>query len=228
MSLAWRVISIGAMDAHDLRKEAGPVRSGHATTTLITSGDATIVVDPGLPAQILKARLQERAGLEPERVTHVFLTSFRPDVRRGIDLFENAQWLVSEREREGVGVPMIASLREADERGEHDLKAALELDIAILQRCAPAPDSLAESVDLFPLPGVSPGLTGLLVADPRFTLLIAGDAVPTIEHLEQGKIPRSSADMEMARESFAEAFEIADLIIPGRDNLVLNPTKRPF
>lgn len=228
MSLAWRVISIGAMDGHDLRGETRPVRTGHATTTLITSGEATIIVDPGLPGQILEARLKERAGIEAKDVTHVFLTSFRPDTRRGIDLFENATWHISEREREAVGVPMVTSLRDAEEQGEADLRETLELDVAILQRCTPAPDSLAENVDLFPLPGVAPGLTGLLIAEPRHTVLVTGDAVPTIEHLEAGKVPRYTNDVDQARESFTEAVEIADLLVLGRDNVVVNPTKRPF
>lgn len=228
MSLEWRVISIGAMAAHDLRNEREPVRTGHATTTLVRTGSEVIIVDPGLPASILGPRLAERAGIEPKDVTHVFLTSFRPDVRRGLDLFDKAQWLVAEREREAVGVPMVASYRDAEEEGDRELKAALELDIALLQRCGAAPDSIAEGVDLFPLPGVSPGLTGLILADPRMTVLLAGDAVPTIEHLEQGKIPKGAADLEMARESFTEAVEIADMIVCGRDNAVVNPTKRPF
>ena len=37
-----------------------------------------------------------------------------------------------------------------------------------------------------------------------------------------------AADVEQARESFQEAVEIADVLIPGRDNLIVNPTKRPF
>ncbi len=228
MSLEWRIISIGAPDANELREERAPVRTGHATTTLIRTEDMSIIVDPGLPGQVLGARLHERTGIEPSEITHVFLTSFRPDVRRGLDLFEHAEWMVSEREREAVGVPLIASYRDAEEEGHKDLLATLELDIAILQRCVPAPDAISEHVSLFPLAGVSPGLTGLVIAEPRFTVLIAGDAIPTVEHLEQGKVPKNALDIELARESFADAVEIADLMILGRDNLVVNPTKRPF
>ena len=75
---------------------------------------------------------------------------------------------------------------------------------------------------------MTPGLCGLVVATPRFTTLICGDAVPTLEHLEEGKVLSGAADVDKARESFAEVIEIADLIILGRDNVVVNPTKRPF
>ena len=60
MTVDYRVISIGAMSAHPLWGEKLDVRPGHATTTLVTSGDAKILVDPSLPAQALEARLSER------------------------------------------------------------------------------------------------------------------------------------------------------------------------
>jgi glyoxylase-like metal-dependent hydrolase (beta-lactamase superfamily II) len=223
-----RVISIGCLDAHNLWDEREPVRSGHATTTLIQSRDRRILIDPGLPAPILEARLAERANLKPKDITHVFLTCFRPDVRRGIAAFDDATWWISEREREGVGVPLIEQLRRMSDLGERELEHALELDVAILKRCEAAPDQLADSVSLFPLPGVTPGLSGVLIADPRHTTLVCGDAIATVEHLEQGQVVRWAANVAQARESFAEAVEIADLLIPGRDNLVVNPIKRPF
>lgn len=228
----FSVISIGTLAANPLWGERDPVRTGHATTTLIRAGDTAILVDPGLPAPALAARLGERANLTPDDITHVFLTSFHPDVRRGLSLFPDAPWLIHEHEREGVGVPLAAQLKhllEAREPGQaQDAVDALRHDIALLQRCTPAHDTLAENVTLFPLPGVSPGLCGLLLEHPRFTVLLAGDAIPTREHADQGKLLPSAADLDRARQSFEEAIEVADLIIPGRDNLFPNPTRRPF
>ena len=224
----YRVISIGALDAHPLWDERAPVRTGHATTTLVRAGDSTILVDPGLPADVVAARLGERANLAPEKVTHVFLTSFRPDVRRGLARFDHATWWIGEAERETVGVAMVAQLRGAENAGDTRLRAVLAAEIELLERCEPAPDKLAEGVDLFPLPGVTPGLAGLLLPEGRHTTLICGDAVPTWEHREQGVVPLWAADTTQARESFMEAVEIADLLALGRDNLVVNPTKRPF
>ncbi|GAB4553168.1 MAG: hypothetical protein Tsb0013_15580 [Phycisphaerales bacterium] len=223
-----RVISIGALDAHPLWDERAPVRTGHATTTLVRTGDLVLIVDPALPAEILTARLKERANLQPSDITHVFLTSFRPDVRRALPLFDGATWWLSEAEREAVGVPMIATLQEADEAGDEDAKAIIAREIALLRKTTAAPDTLAPGVDLFPLPGVTPGLTGLLIPEQRHTLLIAGDAIPTFEHLERGIVPRWAAEPEQAKESFMEGVEIADLIIPGRDNLLVNPSRGPF
>lgn len=228
MSASVRVISIGTLPTHPLWEQALPPRTGHATSTLVRAGKRVILVDPGLPEQLIAARLAERAGLKPKDITHVFLTSFRPDTRRGIAAFEHAEWWISQPEREGVGVPLVGELHKAIADGDEQLRAALELDVAILRKCQPAPDRIAPGVDVFPLPGVTPGLTGLLIASQRTTTLIAGDAIPTVEHLERGMVLQNAANVTQARESFAEAIEIADYLVLGRDNFVVNPVKRPF
>lgn len=239
LTMDIRILSIGALAAHPLWDERHPVRTGHSTTTLIQTGDAKIIVDPGLPGPALKARLGERAGITPDKITHVFLTSFNPECRRGIELFDQAQWLIGEKERESVGVPIAQSLarlaetrelaKQIGEEIDSDQQTMFEIlqrDVAELSRCQPAPDSIADEVDLFPLPGFSVGMCGLLLAEPAHTTLVCGDAIPTVEHLEQGKVLPTCADRELAQESFKEAIEIADVLILGRDNTVINPTKR--
>lgn len=230
-----RIISIGALAAHPLRGERSPVRTGHGTTTLIQADSKRILVDPGLPPPALAARLDERAGLKPQDITHIFLTSFNPELRRGLLALDHATWWIGADEREQLGAAMVARLHEAAEEGDQTLREALEQEVSILKRCEPAPDSIASErggsggkVDLFPLPGVTPGLCGLLVTLPRMGIMICGDAIPTVEHLLEGKVLQGAADLDKARESFGEAVEIADLLILGRDNLVVNPTKQPF
>ena len=227
-----RIISIGALSAHPLRAEKQPVRPGHATTTLIQAPKKKILIDPGLPDAAIASRLDERAGLKPSDITHIFLTSFNPETRRGLRAFDHATWWISQAEREAIGAALVGHVQKAAAENDEKLQAVLENDIAILRRFQPAPDHIADDkgdrVDLFPLPGVTPGLTGLIIATPRFTTLICGDAVPTVEHLEEGKVLPTAANVDLARESFTEAIEIADLLIPGRDNMVVNPTKRPF
>ena len=239
MSVDVRIISIGTLAANPLwgEKAGATIRTGHATTTLIRSGKRTILVDPGLPEVALTARLAERANLRPKDITHVFLTSFKPDTRRGIMAFEHATWWVSEAEREGLGVPLVRRLQEAAEHGDEELVSLLKQDVAILKRCEPAPDRLAEHVDLCPLPGMTPGLAGILVAGEAgkggsrgggLTTLICGDAIATGEHLERGMILHGAMDVQLAQESFKEAIEIADVLVLGRDNWVLNPVRRAF
>lgn len=221
----FRVISIGALSRHELWQGEQSPRTAHATTTLIRSDDRVILVDPGLPAQVITARLNERSGLDASSITDVFLTNFRPAHRWGLMAFEHARWLISETERETTGKLLVEQFqREKDDQ----VKEMLSQEIALLKRCVAAPDRLASHVDLFPLPGFTPGTCGLLLSQVNSTTLVAGDAVATGEHLEKGSVLKGSADIKQAQESLLEAIEIADVIIPGHDNLVINPTRRRF
>ncbi|MEM0983130.1 MAG: hypothetical protein AAGI17_04170 [Planctomycetota bacterium] len=213
------------------------MRTGHATTTLVrtVSDDderrpINLLIDPGLPEPVLLARLRERANLGPEDITDVFLTTFQPECRRSLAAFERANWLISNDEREAVGVPLAEGLKRLVtnfDDPDNDTEAVLRADIALLQRCQPAPDRLGVGVDLFPLGGVTPGCCGLLLAG-RETVLVCGDAIPTSEHLDEGKVLPNCADTDQAQASFREAVEIADLLILGRDNLATNPLRRAF
>jgi glyoxylase-like metal-dependent hydrolase (beta-lactamase superfamily II) len=224
--LAVRVISIGALSANPLWGERAPVRTGYATTSLILAADRRILVDPGLPDAAMVARLSERTNLKPTDITDIFLTSFRPDTRRSLRAFEHAEWWIGQDEREALGVPLAHWLRDAIEKNDESLIEALREDVAILAKFKPAADQLAPGVALFPLPGVTPGLCGLLIEEQRFTTLICGDAIPNIEYLEQGQVLQGAHSVDMAKASFAEAVEIADMLIPGRDNIVVNPVRR--
>lgn len=234
-----RLISLGTLAANPLWNETTPVRTGHATTVLLTVGDKRILVDPGLPEVALEARLHERAGIRPAAITDVFLTCFKPDMTRGLRLFDHARWWIHEAERESVGLVLADTLRRMVQGGElggnHGLDDdspdpldALKQRVAQLRNCKPAPDRLADKIDLFPLPGATPGLCGLLVALPSHTLLVCSDAVPDGEHLSSGRVLDDCADIEQAHSSFTEAIEIADVLICGRDGMVINPTKRAF
>ena len=221
----WRIISIGTLSAHPLWGEKQPVRVPHATSTLIKTDDRIILVDPALPDEALAARLFERSGLRPNAVTDIFLTTFRPIHRHGIRLFDHARWWISEAERESIGVDLI---RQLERQQDPELQQLLKDEIAILQNTRAAEDKLADNVDLFPLPGVSPGSAGLLLPLPGKTVLIAGDAVPTVEHMERAQVLQNAFDTQAARESLAEVIEIADIVVPGHDNVVFNETRRMF
>lgn len=222
----YRVISIGTLPAHPLWDEGAPVRTGHATTTLITAGEAKIIVDPALPPQALAARLSERSNLRHDQITHVFITTFTQDHYRGLAIFEGARWFVHEPEQQVAGEALESQLEHARENGDPDITRAVNSHLELLNRCRAAGDALAPGVDLFPLPGLSPGTCGLLLPLPASTVLICGDAVPTIEHLQQGKVLPECIDIEQAQESFREAIEIADVLILGRDNIAYNPLRR--
>ena len=215
------IISIGTLGRNRLWNETEITRTPHATTTLIRTGKRTILVDPGLPAAALGARLYERTGLKPDAVDTVFLTNGRAAHRAGLSLFTRAKWLIHELEQAAETSRLEALLNDAPEEDED--AAVLRVELDLITSLKPADDKLAESVDLFPLFGYTPGTCGLLVSTPLTTTLVAGDAVPTLDHFLAGQALPDSRDIRAAQESMAEVYEIADLVVPGHDNLFVNP-----
>ncbi len=222
------VISIGTLSKNPLWNERTPVRTSHATTTLIrttldkSKDPVELLIDPSLPAQILEARIFERAGIKSEAITHVFLTNWRPIHRRGIEHFAKATWWMTQSEIDAA----TAALDNAEANARRQNAPAdplIEKERALLARVQPAPDILASNVDLYPLPGYTPGQSGLLVSEHTRTTIIAGDAVPTAAHFMIGQVLPDCYDLEKAKESLAEMYEVADQIIPGHDNIFTTP-----
>jgi glyoxylase-like metal-dependent hydrolase (beta-lactamase superfamily II) len=215
------VISIGTLSRNRLWNESEPVRTPHATTTLIRTGKRHIIVDPGLPAQALSARLFERTGLKPESIDTVFLTNFRPSHRAGLSLFTHAKTYIHELEQQSIAQHLRRML---DEAPSEDLdRKIFQSELKLLESLGTPDDKLADNVDLFPLFGYTPGTTGLLVTSPTHSIMVAGDAVPTQDHFLAGQVLPDTYDIRAAQESLREVYEIADLIVPGHDNIFLNP-----
>jgi glyoxylase-like metal-dependent hydrolase (beta-lactamase superfamily II) len=219
--IRFDIISIGTLSRNRTWGESQPVRTAHATTTLIRSGKRTILIDPGLPAAALGARLNERTGLRPEQVDTVFLTNFRPAHRAGLGLFAHAKMFIHEVERQATRQHLERLINQAPE--EDVDRKLLRQELELLNRLSVADDKVADLLDLYPLPGYTPGTCGLLIKLPTTTVILAGDAVPTQDHFLAGQVLPDACDIETAQESMREVFEIADLIIPGHDNVFLNP-----
>ncbi len=224
MGVTFTVVSIGTMSSNPFWKEPPGVRTAHATTTLVTDGDRRILVDPSLPAMALVSRLFERTGLAPEGVTDVYCTTLRPTHRRAVEAFESARWLCPPNELAAFG-SHLRTLAEADDRGGRDAEEHIAAELKLIERFRPAPDKITPSVHLFPLPGPSAGSAGLLLAGARLTVIVAGDAAATIDHVLAGRVWSRCADAEAAMESMSEVLEIADFIICGHDNVMPNPTR---
>lgn len=220
-----RIISIGTLPCHPLWNESSAVRTGHATTTLVSVGDDHLVVDPSLPSPILKARFSERTAVDPATIERVFLTSLTEDHLRGLAVFPSATWWAFETELEAARRAVDDDLEMARVHPEDGGVERLQAMKTLLTRVQPAPEELLPNVDLFPSSGVTPGSCGLLLAESTRTTLIAGDTVATREHLEAAQVLPHCWDREQAQESFKDVIEIADVIVPGRDDLLLNPTR---
>jgi len=222
MTVEFRIISIGTLSRNVFWSETEAVRTPHATTTLVTSGDQKILVDPSLPGPVLNARLYERAGIRNADVTAVFLTTFRPVHRAALAAFDQAKWYLHGREKEHAK-KLLDQLRRRsrpEPNIEDDARRIIEEELELLNRCQSAPEKLADQVELFPSPGVSPGSSGLLLTPPVGAVVIAGDAVINTEYLEHGRVWDDSFDLKQAQESLRDILEVADVIVPGHDNLI--------
>lgn len=221
MALRFDIISIGALARNRLWNETAPARTGHATTTLIRTRDRHILVDPALPASIIGARLRERTGLKPEQIDTIFLTTFHPTHRAGLDAFPKAKVLIHETEKQHFHAYLQRLLNQTDSAEEG--RPVMQQELALLERIQEAEDKLAPQVDLFPLPGFTAGTCGLLLSQPTLTALITGPAIASQDHFMAMQILPDAQDLEKAKESMSEIYEIADLIVPGYDNLFINP-----
>ncbi len=224
MSTEFRIISIGALSKNLLWGENSPVRTQHATITLVVTAERRILVDPSLPGEILAAKFFERTGKMLDWVTDVFCTTLRPDARRGLSALSHANFYAGELELEWYA-RRLEELAESADRLESEESSELDAELQMLQHFKPAPEKFDDQVTLYPLYGPTPGCCGLLLTPPTNTVLITGPAVLTAAHIEKGMIWEESADQEAAMESFQEVFELADLIVPGFDNLCFNPIR---
>ena len=220
MGCTMDVISIGTLSSNLFWREAAGKRAAHATTSLIRDGDVSILVDPSLPAEMLACRLDERAGMRLSDIDVVFLTCFRPVHRRSLEAFDRAQWQMSEEELAAVTTSLSAALEDLSRAEGVSEPEEIERELDLAGRITAAPDKLTPSVDLFPSPGASVGSAGLLVAGVK-TAVVAGDAILTRDHFVRGRVFERSADPEAAKQSFQDIIEVADIIVPGHDNMIV-------
>src|SRR5437870_13737230 len=141
-SVRLDVISIGTLSRNRLWNESEPLRTPHATTTLIRTGRRHILIDPGLPPQALGAQLFERTGLRPEQIDTVFLTNFRPAHRAGLSLFTRARKLIHEIEQQAIG-QHLRRLLEDIPPDDLDRKVYAE-ELKLLESLQTAEDKLAD------------------------------------------------------------------------------------
>ena len=224
MSVEYTVISIGALSHNRLWHESAAIRTAHSTTTFISSGEKQIIVDPSLPPTALQARFNERTGQDPKTVTDVFCTTLRPVHRRGIAAFENAKWWTNELELETYR-GYLEGLADSASRLDQEDAANVLADLKLLNRFRPAPEKFTPQVHLYPLVGPSPGSAGLLLTPPTTTIIVAGDAVLTSAHLLTGQIWQGCSDRKLAMDSLQDVVSMADIVIPGHDNIAFTGGK---
>ncbi len=218
MAVEFRIISIGTLSHHRLWGESKALRAPHATVTLVEADDRRILVDPSLPAEVLASRFAERTGRGLDSVTDVLCTTLRTAHRRGLEALENARWWASETELDTFRTK-IAETLSAARRLDEAQTGPLEKELELLERVQPAPETFHPQVSLYPLPGPTPGCSGLLLTPATATVVIASDAALTREHVEMGQVWAGCQDTDQAATCLRDMLELADVIVPGHDNV---------
>jgi glyoxylase-like metal-dependent hydrolase (beta-lactamase superfamily II) len=183
---------------------------GWCSVTLVQAGGRLLLVDTGSYGDraLLLANLRA-AGVSPGEVDDVFLTHFHYDHVLNFDLFNNAVFHLSEKE-----------IRYVTQGGFNRVNDPYVPAIAY-PRLAPQLKPFAGEVELLPglrtvpLPGHTPGMTGLLLEQER--VLIAGDGVKNAREFLLRQAPPAFAGREEALQSYARAAAVAQTIIPGHD-----------
>jgi len=220
MSVEYSVISIGTLSRNRLWGESVAIRTAHATTTAVWDEHRLILVDPSLPAAAMGPVFNERTGKTLSAVTDVFCTTLRPVHRRSIRALTHANWWVHEAELESYR-DKLKDLLDAAERAESEDVDALDEDLKLLDRFRPAPQRFGEQVHLYPLAGPTAGSAGLLLTPATTTIVIAGDAALTEQHVLRGQVWEGCADAQAAMGSLQDIVELADIIVPGHDNVIV-------
>ncbi len=205
MSVNWKILLPGI-----------PVTStrgalGWCSVTLLRSSGRVMLVDTGSYGDraLLLGRLQEEA-IAPEDVDDVFLTHFHYDHVLNFDLFKNAVFHLSATE--------ISYVTNNGYKSANDPY----IPAVIYPLLAPQVKPFSGEVEIWPglrtlpLPGHTPGMTGLLLEQDR--VLIAGDGIKNAWEFLQQQAPPAFADGKEALRSYSRAADVARIIVPGHDN----------
>ena len=212
----WCVLTIGQLPRNPFwgENDGMPRRAPLCTSVLVRAGDAVVLVDPPLPPDEMPALLDRRAGIRRADVTHVFLTHFHCEHRVGIEAFPDALWQISDAEW-----VYWDRLLAADSPARNLLRRVQTVR--------------AEGSENWPLlhtvhlPGHTPGLSGLLFDDrDGWRVVIASDAVMTRDFFDAAAGSCDADDRDQARATIERLHGLADIILPGHDNVFWNPHAR--
>ncbi len=183
---------------------------GWSSVTLIESENHRILVDTGSYGD--RALLLEKLGQKgfgPEDITMLFLTHFHFDHVLNLDLFPKAALYLSEAERDYIDQKDFLSVHDPFVPEPFYRFNVDRITSFSGEKC------LVPGIRTIPLPGHTPGMTGLLLEQEK--VLIAGDGIKNGYEFARDLPPPVFGSKRDALASYRKARDIADIIVPGHD-----------
>ncbi|UCF07294.1 MAG: MBL fold metallo-hydrolase [Thermoplasmata archaeon] len=178
-----------------VRNNLGMILQASSTVTLVRAGEHNIMVDTGLPRegkQILQGL--SVLGLSESDIDIVINTHLHGDHMGNNGLFKRAYFIAHEKEFP----PRIAKVKVI--RGEYEV---------------------CENVKIIETPGHSLGSISVVVWAPEQsrTFVMAGDALPIRDNYIKWVPPGINFDPQIALQSMRRIVDIADVVVPGHDDM---------
>lgn len=143
--------------------------------------------------------INRRTGLQPEDITHCFSTHSHYDHQAGLAYFPDAVWMA------GTDVA-------------EELRNSVYIDG---QKVTDVEGEFLPGVYAIPLPGHAEHLYGTAFWDGEQRVVVTGDGVMTKQHFTYGTT-MFEQDAQVAQKTILGLKKIADIIVPGHDNLIFN------
>ncbi len=204
------VIKAGSL----VRDEQGNILDARSSVTLVTSGRRKIIVDTGLQGEdgLIVAGL-EKNGLEPQDIDAVINTHAHPDHCGNNFLFTSALLLrPTDGEEIAPGVRCMATPGHSPD------------SISIIVKAANPVSKQAAEFHTTDSLEIKPHETRFPEKDCRApklhmgVIVIAGDALPTLNNFLKGVPPALHTNRDLAVSSMKMIIEIADVVVPGHDS----------
>jgi N-acyl homoserine lactone hydrolase len=178
-----------------IRDMYGNILDARSSVTLVTSGTRQILVDTGQEGEegLIIDALAEK-GLEPQDIDTVINTHSHPDHCGNDHLFSCAMRLV----------PVEGAI--------------LARGVWIMATPGHTLDSISVVVEATKSAhGKANAVAHTAASAKASVIVIAGDALPTLNNLLKDVPPALHVDRKLALSSMSRVIEIADIVVPGHD-----------
>jgi glyoxylase-like metal-dependent hydrolase (beta-lactamase superfamily II) len=199
---SWDIVTIGNLSRNRYWGESDekPLRRAICTCTVISGNSFNLLVDPSLEDySMMFEELNRRTGLTPEKIDTVFITHQHSDHVAGLKHFENAKWLAASSVASGLNKTGI-----------------------LKKRIEPSGNILFNSIEVLPSPGHTDDHHILRFDCQGMSVVIAGDSVPTRDFWKEKRGYYNAVDFDQSRKTMEHIESIADIIVPGHDNMFFN------